>query len=75
MISRFAAVVNSNMGGGSMDRSYYMQELYTRMQCHSRLDIDDLALSGELIFESWGLAIAGEDLLGLEPHMEKWQEA
>jgi len=56
-----------------MNRSYYMQELFTRMQDFSRMDINDLALSGELIFNSWGIAIAGEDLLGLEPHMEKWQ--
>ena len=53
-----------------MDRSYYMENLYTEVIHTSRMKMDDLVVSAELILASWGLAIAGED----EPHMEKWQE-
>ena len=43
-----------------MDRSYYMEELYIRLQYFSRMKIDDMVLSAQLIGKSWGLAAEGE---------------
>ena len=43
-----------------MDRSYYMEELYIRLQYFSRLKMDDMVVSAQLIGWSWGLAAEGE---------------
>jgi len=43
-----------------MNRSYYMEELYIRLQYFSRMKIDDMVLSAQLIGKSWGLAAEGE---------------